>query len=117
MLRAALLLCVFQLTDPSPPAPLRSALVNDAQGLDTPSPPTPITCVTYQGRVRYSLGYDHLVDVKNGCTQSVSCAVSTNVNPEPITVNLKPEEATTVVTFIGSPAREFQPQVTCKYTP
>lgn len=117
MLRAALFLGCCSLLDVHPRAPLRMNHPNEANGLEAPALPPPSSCVTYQGRVRYSLGYDHLVDVKNGCTQAVSCAVTTNVNPEPITVHLQPTAATTVVTFIGSPAREFQPQVTCKYTP
>lgn len=82
-----------------------------------PPEPLPATCVQVHPRVRYSLGYDHLVDLKNGCPRRVSCEVWTNVNPERQTAVLGVQESATVVTYIGSPAREFQPQTECKYLP
>jgi len=78
-------------------------------------PPSASTCVKVTGRVRYSLGYDHLVDLVNGCADKVVCEVWTNVNPEKQSVSLDPTQSTSVVTFIGSPAREFTPESTCRY--
>ena len=114
MLRALSFLCLFSLSGFAAP-PTVKATPTRADALETPSLPPTSGCITFQGRVRYSLGYDHLVDVKNGCPAAVTCAVTTNVNPEPITVSLKPTESSTVVTFIGSPAREFEPRVVCQY--
>lgn len=84
--------------------------------LDESEPaPSPSSCVKYHPRVRYSLGYDHLVDLQNGCEKSVVCTVKTNVTPEAQQVSLPAGEATTVITYVGSPAREFTPQVSCQY--
>jgi len=117
MLRTFLMLWALSPGNAFTPLALQSAHISAAEELEEHALPPPSTCVTFQGRVRYSLGYDHLVDVQNGCTQAVSCAVTTNVNPQPVTVNLKPTESATVVTFIGSPAREFTPRVVCQYSP
>jgi hypothetical protein len=117
MLRASLFFSAFSLADALVPTSVHAAGVTATEARDAPASPPPSSCVTFQGRVRYSLGYDHLVDVQNGCTQAVTCAVTTNVNPEPINVSLEPTASTTVVTFIGSPAREFDPRVVCQYIP
>ena len=90
--------------------------VGDALPLDESTPtPAPSTCVKYRARIRYSLGYDHLVDLENTCKKSVICSVKTNVNPQEQQVSLHADETSTVVTYIGSPAREFTPQVSCRY--
>ena len=76
--------------------------------------PAPATCVDVQGQASFaSVGYDHLVKLTNNCKMRVACSVRTNVNPDAAHVSLAPSEATTVVTWRGSPAREFTPDVTC----
>jgi hypothetical protein len=61
------------------------------------------------------MGYDHLVDLTNNCAKAVRCQVKTNVNPDEHSAELAPKESTTVVTYLGSPAREFTPEVVCSY--
>jgi hypothetical protein len=75
---------------------------------------TSMACVEAWGEVRYRSGYDHIVHVRNGCEKPVLCAVSTNVNPDPQKVTVPPKEEIEVLTFRGSPAREFVPKVDCK---
>jgi hypothetical protein len=69
--------------------------------------------VTHEARYR-NYGYDHIVHLANTCGAGVTCKVSTDVNPEPTTVSLKKGDKQSVVTFTGSPAREFKPQTECK---
>ncbi|MEY4582632.1 MAG: hypothetical protein RL701_7335 [Pseudomonadota bacterium] len=61
-----------------------------------------------------SVGYDHIVTLKSTCQQHHSCSVKTNVNPEVARVELDPGESQSVVTWRGSPAREFSADVKCK---
>jgi hypothetical protein len=42
------------------------------------------------------------------------CEVKTNANPKPTTVDVPRGEKRSVMTFRGSPAREFQADVSCK---
>lgn len=77
------------------------------------SPPKP--CVEVRGEASFaSVGYDHLVHLTNGCKTPMACTVKTDVNPDPAKVDLAPGESKTLVTWRGSPAREFTPDVTCK---
>ena len=72
------------------------------------------TCVQVHAEARYrNYGYDHIVIVRNGCDKKALCDVSTNVNPEPVRVEVPAGGATEVLTFRGSPAREFTPRATC----
>lgn len=119
ILAAALMLfpdCSWASSVPLSHRPVQPLLVSDPIRLDDANPsPAPSTCVKYRGRVRYSLGYDHLVDLENSCQKRVVCSVKTNVNPQEQQVHLDVGETSTVVTYIGSPAREFTPQVNCRY--
>jgi len=73
-------------------------------------------CVTVRTETRYrAYGYDHLVHLKNGCEKGVVCTVSTNVNPKEQQVSLDAGATATVVTFVGSPARTFQANVSCRF--
>jgi hypothetical protein len=79
------------------------------------SEPALPTCIHVNAYARYgAYGYDHIVDVSNGCEQAAVCDVRTNVNPDPVTVRVEPGERESVVTFRGSPAREFAAKVRCK---
>ena len=76
--------------------------------------PAAKSCVKWTTEVRYRpYGYDHLVHLENGCDKPARCQVKTNVNPEPVEVRVAPKQSATVVTFQGSPAREFTAQVSC----
>jgi hypothetical protein len=44
---------------------------------------------------------------------ALECDVSTNVAPTPVRVVLAPRQHVEVLTFRGSPAREFTPQADC----
>lgn len=73
-----------------------------------------VTCVQVYGESRYrAFGYDHIAIVRNGCDKKAVCDVTTNVNPEPIRVEVPAGAAIEVLTFRGSPAREFVPRATC----
>jgi hypothetical protein len=85
-------------------------------------PPTPLddvevtnpACIQFWGEVRYRYpGYDHIVHVVNGCDQRALCAVSTNVDPDPITITLEPHTSQQVLVRRSSPARRFTPYVVC----
>jgi hypothetical protein len=72
------------------------------------------TCIRWTTEVRYRpYGYDHLVHIHSACERAATCRVSTDVNPDVITVRVPPRESVTVVTFQGSPARTFSAKVAC----
>jgi len=64
-------------------------------------------------RVRYP-GYDHIVHLESHCSVRATCAVATNVNPETLVAEVPPGEHIEVLTFMGSPAREFTAQIECR---
>jgi hypothetical protein len=73
------------------------------------------SCIQSRGEARYGASaYNHVVIVANACAIPADCVVSTNVNPEPQKVSVPAKSAIEVVTFLGSPAREFTPHVSCK---
>jgi hypothetical protein len=59
-------------------------------------------------------GYDHVVHLVNDCAEPVVCTVRTDVNPEPIKARIAPQANTDLVTWRGSPASAFVPQVECR---
>lgn len=74
----------------------------------------PAGCVDVTTEARFaSIGYDHIVTLKSECKKAVKCQVRTNVTPEPSTVTLAPGAQESIVTWRGSPARVFTPDVTC----
>lgn len=76
--------------------------------------PAALTCVKVQTEASFaSVGYDHLVHLTNNCKQAVTCTVTTNVNPEPATAALGVGESKTLITWRGSPAREFTADARC----
>lgn len=83
---------------------------------ELPKAKDPSLCVTHRTEARFISGYDHLVHLTSACEMSVSCRVSTDVNPSPQTVSLAPGETTTVLTYRGSPARTFEATVSCAAT-
>jgi hypothetical protein len=95
---------------------LLMALAGPVSAADT-QPKRP-TCVDVRTEARYrNYGYDHLVTIRNGCDQAVSCDVGTDVSPEPTRVSVAAHAEADVLTFRGSPAREFSARVECRLSP
>ena len=83
-------------------------------GADGKAPKVP-KCVGVSSEARFSgYGYDHLVEIDNRCDKSVSCTVATDVNPQSRTVTVAAGAKESLLTFRGSPASAFKPDVTCK---
>jgi hypothetical protein len=73
-----------------------------------------VGCVDAWGEARYTnYGYDHIVHLRSRCRTRMLCDVSTNVNPRATRVSIPAGESLEVLTFRGSPAREFTPNVRC----
>jgi hypothetical protein len=71
-------------------------------------------CVRWRADAIYrNAGYDHVVTLFNGCSAPAVCTVTTNVNPDPISAQVAPGKEAEVLTFRGSPAREFDARVRC----
>ncbi|HSC87297.1 MAG TPA: hypothetical protein VLC09_08510 [Polyangiaceae bacterium] len=70
-------------------------------------------CIDVSTHARPGMGYDHLVTIANHCKSVADCQVSTNVNPQPIQASVPPDATHVVLTYRGSPAREFVAKVTC----
>lgn len=92
------------------------ALCSAAAGA-APAAPGP-DCIEVWGEARYrNMGYDHIVHVNNRCSDSAVCDVATDVNPVAIRVTVPSRQEVEVLTFRGSPAREFIPRVECRLGP
>ncbi|HKU42562.1 MAG TPA: hypothetical protein VJR89_30600 [Polyangiales bacterium] len=78
-------------------------------------PAAALACVAVRGEAHYAgFGYDHRVYLTNNCKKPVTCSVTTNVNPEPATVDVAPGETQMVIMWRGSPAYEFKPDASCR---
>jgi hypothetical protein len=98
-------------------AGLATALAVTSRGAaqDDDAPPGDVpSCIEHRGEARYrGLGYDHVVVIRSTCDRAAQCRVSTNVNPQVQRVRVPSGETVEVVTYRGSPAREFTPRVAC----
>ena len=90
-----------------------------AVGVDSPNQ-SPVAdggkadCVQVRAEVRVgSIGYDHVVHLRNVCEHTWLCAVKTDVSPESTQVVVPPRFEVEVVTSRGSPSRTFVPSVAC----
>jgi hypothetical protein len=73
-------------------------------------------CVSFSAEARLrNYAHDHLVRLLSRCRATVRCAVSTDVNPEGVEVEVRPSEHLEVLTYRGSPAREFEARVECEW--
>jgi hypothetical protein len=73
-------------------------------------------CIRSWPEIRYSnYAYDHIVHISNDCRVKASCAVSSDVNPEPVQVIIPAGEQIEVMTTRGSQAHEFTPNVECRF--
>jgi hypothetical protein len=92
-------------------------LLDHAEALDSTegAAPSAEKCVHVTTRTPYrGFGYDHEVDIENACAKPQVCKVKSNVNPDVQEVKVAVGKTATVVTFRGSPAREFKAEVDCK---
>jgi len=72
-------------------------------------------CVSVSTSAPYvNYGYDHVVTLHSACGKPQWCTVKTDVAPSPVDVELAVGETKSVVTFRGSPSREFKADVSCK---
>jgi hypothetical protein len=89
---------------------LAAPMVAVAQGGALPA------CIEVHGSARWGASaYNHYVRISNGCDHPARCSVATDVNPEAQTVEVPAGESVEVLTFLGSPAREFTPRVSCSF--
>jgi hypothetical protein len=89
-------------------------LISTARADDSAKAKKPGGCVDVKTEASFaSVGYDQIVTLTSGCKQAMTCTVTTNVNPDPATVQLAVGATESVVTWRGSPAREFSANVTC----
>lgn len=71
-------------------------------------------CVEARGEARMqAYGFDHVVSIRNGCDRPVRCRVSTDVNPNPTSLDVLPGQMRETVTWRGSPASVFAPRADC----
>lgn len=92
-----------------------SDLTGDSGGSLLAEPAQDRTCVDFWPEVRFrNYGYDHIVHLLSRCDVRASCVVSSDVNPKATVVEVGPGEHVEVLTFRGSPAREFTPRVECR---
>jgi len=76
----------------------------------------PAGCIDVRSEARYrNYGYDHIVVLESRCSQKARCEVSTDVNPALETLSMPPSERAEVLTFRGSPARQFFARVRCTF--
>ncbi len=86
-----------------------------ALGGDGGAPSGVPACIAISSESRYvPYGYHHIVILKSGCSKAARCVVSTDVNPEPQTVELPAASTVEVVTYQGAAARAFTPRVGCQ---
>lgn len=94
--------------------PLLLGLPLPAAADDSEKKPTK-TCVEVSTEAPYvPYGYNHIVVLQNTCEKPMHCQVSTDVNPKVQEVDVPAKKTVKVLTFQGSPARVFTPDVTCK---
>jgi hypothetical protein len=71
-------------------------------------------CVTARAEAPYrGSGYDHLVKLTNACEKPVNCRVSSDVNPEPVSITVPAKGQSEVLLWRGSPASTFKARVSC----
>jgi hypothetical protein len=87
--------------------PLGSASAAD----DNPGLPR---CITMTSEARTTAGgYDHVVRFASQCGAPAFCTVSTDAQPNPLSVELPERQSVDVVTLAGSTERAFRPQAFC----
>lgn len=97
-------------------APLALGLLASApsEAADAGAPTGLPSCVQVATESRYvPYGYNHIVHVRNACTQAAACVISTDVNPEAQRVEVAAASTADVTTFMGANASAFVAKVSC----
>lgn len=97
-------------------AVLAAAVIVGAATFPAPAPAANDlpTCIRVWAEARYrGFGYDHIVHVGNSCAAPAICDVFTNVTPARLRVTVPAGQEVEVLTFRGSPAREFVAHAEC----
>lgn len=66
---------------------------------------------------RGTTGYEHWVHIDSDCDVAAACDVSTDVNPESMTVTVQPRRTASVLTASEVATNQFTPYVTCQLGP
>jgi|SRR5690606_24189188 len=66
---------------------------------------------------RAATGYEHWVFIESDCDLAAACDVSTDVNPESLTVTVQPRSTARVLTAAAASSSKFTPYVTCQLGP
>jgi len=75
-------------------------------------------CIRVRAEARRGVsGYDHWVFIDSDCDLAAACDVSTDVNPETMTVTVQPRNTSSVLTASEAAASKFTPYVTCQLGP
>lgn len=75
-------------------------------------------CIHVRAEARRGVtGYDHWVFIDSDCDLAAACDVSTDVNPETMTVTVQPRSTSSVLTASEATANKFIPYVTCQLGP
>ena len=73
------------------------------------------TCVVVAPQaLNRGYGYDHIVEIKNGCDKPAACIIKTNVLPDPVERTVPPGQTERVLMQRGAPSGAFSPDVACK---
>ncbi len=95
---------------------LMALTVGGALGALAMAGPSTPPCIRSWPEVRDTpAGYDHAVHIGNDCRARAHCAVSSDVSPEPVHVEVPAGDDVEVITSRGSRAREFTPRVECHF--
>jgi hypothetical protein len=79
---------------------------------DRSTPP----CIRAWPEARYrNHGYDHLVHVANECRAHAFCAVSTDVSPNPVEVEVPAFGQVEILTCRGCASPDFSPRLECRF--
>ncbi len=72
-------------------------------------------CVTHTKHSSYrGYGYQHAVEVRNGCDAPVECTASADSAPDPITFTVNGGANVTKVLKIGAPGSAFELRLSCE---
>ena len=72
-------------------------------------------CVTHTKQSSYrGYGYQHAVEVRNGCEAPVQCTASADSAPDPISFSVAAGGSVTKVLKIGAPGSAFELRLSCE---
>jgi hypothetical protein len=90
-------------------------LSQTALGKGNPSDQVLPACVHYSAQaVLTAVGYNHVVYIKNACTETAECEITTSANQVSIDVDVPAKKTRAVITYRNSPARIFDVRVKCR---